>query len=104
MLTCISTIIIIINIIIIVAYHPFGDLRLRARTLDAMTVRPLGARQHARLGVHRLFDEPRLRAQFSIVALAPSSLTATHCPQLKQVVRRCPQLLLYLGVKMCFHM
>ena len=53
--------------------------------------------------VHHLNDELRLRAPLSIVALAPSSLTATRCPQLKQVVRRCPQLLLRLGVKTCCH-
>ena len=39
----------------------------------------------------------------SMVALAPSSLTAPRCPQLKQVVRRCPQLLLYRGVTVNAH-
>ena len=43
--------------------------------------------------VHHLNDELLLCAPLSIVALAPSWLTATRCPQLKQVVRRCPQLL-----------
>ena len=51
--------------------------------------------------VHHLNDELRLRAPLSIVALAPSSLTATRCPQLKQVVRRCPRLPLCLRVKAC---
>ena len=37
-------------------------LRLRDRALDAMTSRPLVARQRARLGVHHLFAELRLHA------------------------------------------
>ena len=39
----------------------------------------------------------------SMAVLAPSSLTAPRCPQLKQVVRRCPQLLLYRGVTVNAH-
>ena len=47
----------------------------------------------SKFAVDHLHDELRLRASLSIVALAPSSLTAPRCPQLKQVVRRCPRLL-----------
>ena len=43
-------------------------------------------------GVHHFFDALRLRDPFSIVALEPLSLTATRCPKIKQVARRCPQL------------
>ena len=69
------------------------DCKRRCRLL-------LRAKDAEWIGIHHLYiyDELRLRAPLSIVALAPSSLTATRCPQLKQVVRRCPQLLLRLGV------
>ena len=73
------------------------DCKRRCRLL-------LRAKDAEWIGIHHLYIyELRLRAPLSIVALAPSSLTATRCPQLKQVVRRCPQLLLRLGVKTCCH-
>ena len=42
-------------------------------------------------------------ALLSIIALAPSSLTVLRCLQLKQVLRRCPEFLLYLGITVNAH-